>query len=723
MREGMDDMKFKNSKYRIAIDTTTGSICSIISGGKEFVGKRLPLFSFQLRKGGEAVEYTSDSAKKIELTESINCMKATFSGFENYELTFNVEAVFADRIEWHLSFENDTGRCVEWVNFPLIAVPNDLVRTGGSGRLLINSNEGLIIEDMALKEKVFPYRELCYPSRGLGAMFPAVVQSQFMAYYDDRAGLYFAAEDPERSIKGIDYRTDGNGIRLQFKLYPGIESAVTEYEIPFAVVMAFFTGDWHSAAELYRTWFENNLPEGLEKLGHGENMPEWYSDSPLIVTYPVQGIHDMDEPKPNRLFPYDKALPILDGIAEETNSRVMALLMHWEGTAPWAPPYVWPPLGGEKLLHEFADRLHERRFLLGVYCSGVGYTIHSNLNDYGNAERYEKEGLKRFMCAPPDGSDPVSNICQGQRKSYDMCVSQNFTLNTLTDEAAKITTSDLDYIQILDQNHGGTPYFCFSDKHGHPPVPGKWMVEDMRKLLSSLKKAVGDKVLLGCESAASEAYIPHLKLSDNRFNINYHCGRPVPLYGYIYHEYLHNFSGNSVASLDFIDIKKSPDCHRMRVAYSFLAGDLITLVINQDGEIVWSWGERDFSVLPPREPMMQFVKSATAYRRGIGKKYLVFGRMIKPCRVSSQCVPMYKVNFDYSTEYPAVLTTAWTAEDGTKAQFLANYLAKNVTCRIDLSETNGADLLDSDGGILERLNADNIELTVPADSVVMLAIK
>lgn len=250
MREGMDDMKFKNSKYRIAIDKTTGSICSIISGGKEFVGKRLPLFSFQLRKGGKAVEYTSDSAKKIELTESINCMKATFSGFENYELTFNVEAVFADRIEWHLSFENDTGRCVEWVNFPLIAVPNDLVRTGGSGRLLINSNEGLIIEDMALKEKVFPYRELCYPSRGLGAMFPAVVQSQFMAYYDDRAGLYFAAEDPERSIKGIDYRTDGNGIRLQFKLYPGIESAVTEYEIPFAVVMDFFTGDWHSAAEL-----------------------------------------------------------------------------------------------------------------------------------------------------------------------------------------------------------------------------------------------------------------------------------------------------------------------------------------------------------------------------------------------------------------------------------------------------------------------------------------
>lgn len=717
-------MQFENNKYCIALDEKNGSINSLVSNGKEFVGQKLPLFSFQMRKGKDTADYTSDCAEKVTVNKSGDSVSIEYSGFENLDLTFRVRAVFSDRIEWRLSFENNTGMCVEWVNFPLIAVPDDLVRTGGSGRLLIDSNEGLIIEDMALKEKFSPYRELCYPSRGLGAMFPAVVQSQFMAYYDGTAGLYFAAEDPERSIKGVDFRTDGNGIRLQFKLYPGVEANVTGYEIPFAVVMDFFTGDWHSAAELYRTWFENNLPEGLEKLGHGEKMPEWYSDSPLIVTYPVQGIHDMDEPKPNRLFPYDNALPVLDGIAEETNSRIMALLMHWEGTAPWAPPYVWPPLGGEKLLHEFADRLHERKFLLGVYCSGVGYTIHSNLNDYGNEERYEKEGLKRFMCAPPDGSDPVSNICQGQRKSYDMCVSQDFTLNTLTDEAAKIATSDLDYIQILDQNHGGTPYFCFSDKHGHPPVPGKWMVEDMRKLLSSLKKAVGDKVLLGCESAASEAYIPYLKLSDNRFNINYHFGRPVPLYGYIYHEYLHNFSGNSVASLDFIDIKKSPDCHLMRIAYSFLAGDLITLVINQDGEIVWSWGERDFSVLPPRKPMMKFVKCATAYRRGPGKKYLVFGRMAKPCNVEAPGVPMYKVNYDYSTDYPAVLTTAWTEEDGgTKAQFLANYLAEDVKCKIDLSETDGAEIIDENGNVTGHLDGGVKELTVPASSVIMLLLK
>ncbi|MBQ8758226.1 MAG: hypothetical protein IJZ20_00865, partial [Clostridia bacterium] len=619
------------------------------------------------------------------------------------DIAFEVRIDLGDRPEWYISFENNSGMHVEWIDFPQIAVPNDLARNGGSGYIVLDINEGLLIDDIEMREKCpFRYYAPEYPSVGLAGAFPAVVESQFISYYDDTCGLYLAAEDADRSYKSVEAYSCGNGIKLQMRLYPGVGKDTKHFAFDYPVVMDFFKGDWQDAAELYRKWFENNLPEGLKSVEETDNLPEWYYDSPVIVTYPVQGIHDMDVPEPNRLFPYENALPFLEGIAEETGSRVMSLLMHWEGTAPWAPPYVWPPLGGEEMLAKYCKKLHDRNFLLGVYCSGAGFTVHSNLNDYNNEELIEKENLKQYMCAPDDGSEIRSNICQGQRKSYDMCVSQKFTKDILREEAEKMASCGLDYIQILDQNHGGTPYLCYSDNHGHPPVPGKWMVDSMKELLCGLKEAVGDDVLLGCESAAAESYIPYLKLSDNRFNLNYLCGKPVPVYGYIYHKYLHNFSGISVGSLNIIDIEKSPDCHLMRVAYSFLAGDLMTLVINQDGEVVWSWGERDFSVLPERKPLMSFIKTATAYRRGAGKKYLVYGEMIKPCKVECEKVRMYKTNSEYFTEYPAVLTSAWRASDGDTAQLLANYLTRDVVCTVCLPESGGM-LTDENGVCIKKL--------------------
>lgn len=715
-------MIIKNDKYTVELDSL-GAVMSLESGGKQFLKQRLPLLQFMLRDGENTGILTSDDADKAAFTQNGNTAEIKFD-FKNPDISFNATMRFGERIEGSFSFENNTGAYVEWVDFPQVAIPNDLVARGGSGRLVMDINEGLLLEDLSLKEQFYPYkyRNMNYPSEGLYSMFPAVVQSQFLSYYDDIAGIYMAAEDSERTIKGVDFAPLGDAIKIQFRLYPGIQKEEKAFELPFNMVIDFFKGDWCDSAELYRNWFEQNLPENLLPIENNDTLPEWYSDSPLIVTYPVQGIHDTDNSGPNRLFPYNNALPFLDDIADKTSSRVMALLMHWEGTAPWAPPYVWPPIGGAQMLADFGKELHSRDFILGVYCSGISYTLQSNINDFNMQQEYDDKGLSRYMCASSSG-EIVSKTCQAQRKSYDMCISQDFTKNVLWDEAQKMASVGLDYIQILDQNHGGTPYFCFSDKHGHPAVPGGWMVSHMTDFLKKLKGIVGDKVLLGCESAASEAYIPYLNLSDNRFNLNGYVGHFIPLYGYIYHKYLQNFSGNSVCSLDIFDIRRSPDCHMLRVAHSYLAGDFMTLVINQDGEIAWAWGERDFSYLPDRNAVLDFVKVATKYKRGVGKKYLTFGGMIKPCEVKCDTVPMYKTHEERFTEYPVVLTTAWEASDGTRAQFMASYRNRAEEFTIDLTNTCGADLVDENGCVLKTLSAEICSLTIPAHSVQMIVFK
>lgn len=713
-------MIIKNEKYAIEIDAQ-GAIISLESGNKQFIKQRKPLFSLQLRKGAVVKNTDSDNAKNILLEQKDNALELKY---EFKDLCFYVTIILSNRIETTFSFENYTDFYIEWVDFCKVAVPNDLVSTGGSGRLVIDTNEGMLIEDIKLKENFYPYkyRPLNYPSEGLYAMFPAVVQSQFLSYYDDKCGIYIAAEDSTRSVKGIDFEPMGEAIGLQFRLYPGVTPDCEHFKLPYSLVLDFFCGDWYNAAELYRNWFEANLPKNLLPTEQNSALPEWYTDSPLVVTYPVQGIHDMDPSGPNRLFPYNNALPYIDKLSSATGSRILTVLMHWEGTAPWAPPYVWPPIGGADMLADFGRLLHDKKHILGVYCSGISYTLKSNINDYNMESEYINKQLSRYMCASPT-SEIVSKTCQAQRKSYDMCISQEFTKNVLLDQAKKMASSGLDYIQILDQNHGGTPYFCFSDNHGHPAVPGPWMVEHMTDFLKRLKAVVGDNILLGCESAAAESYIPYMNLSDNRFNLNGYVGKFIPLYGYIYHKYLQNFSGNSVCSLDIFDIERSPESYLLRTAHSFLAGDFMTLVINQYGEIAWAWGERDFSVLPDRNSVLEFIKTATAFKRNVGKKYLTFGKMIKPCKVTCEKVKIYKTNAERFTEYPAVLTAAWQASDGSRAQFLANYCTKAQKINLDLCSTNGADMIASNGDIICTLNAEICELEVLANSVNMLVFK
>ncbi len=715
-------MTVTKHNYCIVLDER-GAVCSLVSNGKEFITRRLPLFQFRLGIGEQAPTITADDA--LEITADGQENRVVYH-YRYTELNLSVTVTFGQQIAFAFAFENHTGTPIEWVDLPQLALPNDLVAKGGTGRLLMNINEGLLLENLGAKEAFAPYAHKApeYPSQGLYCVFPAVVQSQFVAYYDDTAGLYMGATDEERTFKGVDFAPlEGDALQPFFRLFPGCETTETDFTLPYTVVVELFQGDWYTAAEIYRTWLETHLPEGMCKMADNPSLPDWYTDSPLVVTYPVQGAFDTDAVIPNRMFPYHNALPHLDRFASITNSRIMALLMHWEGTAPWAPPYVWPPVGGEEMLRSFCDALHERQFLLGLYCSGISYTLQSNLNDYNDEERYRAQNLQSIVCVPPNDGEPVSRTCQAQRKSYDMCISQPFTKQVIQEEVEKIVSTGVDYIQVLDQNHGGTPYLCYSHRHGHPPLPGGWIVEHMTDLLRRLTAVTKGQALLGCESAAAEPYMPYLCLSDNRYNLNYYVGHPVPLYAYLYHEYIYNFTGNGVCSSEVHDHRRSPEGFMLRLAHGCLAGDLLTLTVNQDGKIMWSWGERDMDYRPDEAAVLDFARMATGYRRGVGKPYLTFGRMVRPCPVKADAVGLYSTFSNNPVYHPAVLTTAFAANDGTQAQFLATYRNDEETCTVDLTNTGGATMLDENGAVLAELPAEKVTLTLPAHSLRMLTLR
>ncbi|MBR5602016.1 MAG: hypothetical protein IKW24_05245, partial [Clostridia bacterium] len=536
------------SNMTLTVDFATGQIASLVLGGKQRVAAPAPIFALRLRDAkGNATVYSAKDATAATPTED----GAMYSGFGLQGLCVQVHLTEQKgSAAWRIGVKGlDAEHFVEWVDFPLVTLPalRENNENGDGGQILLPYNEGVLVSDNDHRQQTdFRHWEPEYPSLGCYPIFPNMISSQMMAYLWEDAGLYLGAHDAQRGVKGISFYPENGGTTMQMRLFCGVDFG-QDFTMDYDIVWTAIDGRWESAAELYRDWFAQNLPPRAKKIKDNESLPAWYGECPLVVTYCVRGVHDMDEMSPNALFPYTNALPLLEQIKSRAEARLLVLLMHWEGTAPWAPPYVWPPYGGTENFTAFKDALHAKGDLLGVYCSGFGYTLKSNLvDDYDCTEACERDGLERGMCAGPDGKVAISRICTGQRKGYDICPASEVGHDVLAKAYEPLFDSGIDYAQILDQNHGGGQYFCYSRDHGHPPAPGAWMTENMQKMLNEWNgKANG--MLLGCESAAAEPFMGNLLMSDNRFELNYHIGTPVPLYAYIYHEYLRNFMGNQVS--------------------------------------------------------------------------------------------------------------------------------------------------------------------------------
>ncbi len=672
---------YEYNDMTLSVDFAAGHITSLLINSTERLAATTPLFRVRLRdEAGQTYHYTSyDAADRAE-TESGGRYTSFPAPFEG--LTVTVTLTEADGgASWGISILPDMAAAfAEWVDFPRVTLP-DLKREDpeNGGEVLLPYNEGLLVSSHAERDVTdFRFWEPEYPSLGCYSLFPNMLSSQMMAYLWEDCGLYVGVHDPARGVKALDFFRDRGGTTMQPRIFCGVDFGET-FTTDYPVVWRATDGRWESAAEIYRAWFEANLPPKASKVKDDTTLPDWYEDSPLIVTYPVRGRHDTDDMAPNPMFPYTNALPVLDRIRKATESRLMVILMHWEGTAPWAPPFVWPPYGGVENFNQFKSALHDEGDMLGVYCSGFGYTTKSRLvDDYAPVEYYEENGLEAGMCAGPDGRVAISKICTGQREGYDVCPASPVGRELLDKAYAPLfEESGLDYVQILDQNHGGGQYFCYSKDHGHPPAPGAWMTASMQDMLSGWNEKAPD-MLFGCESAAAEPFIGNLRFSDNRFELNYFTGRPVPLYAYLYHEYLRNFMGNQVCG----DVRGDHEtlCHR--IAYSFAAGDCMTLVLSPDGRIQSYWGQRDLSDLPDPDKVLTFIRNLTRFYREEAKPYLYAGRMIPALPVA--CADRSFIG-NWGTRpftLPVLHSTAWETADGFRAQIVVNPEERDMDCRI-----------------------------------------
>lgn len=107
-----------------------------------------------------------------------------------------------------------------------------------------------------------------------------------------------------------------------------------------------------------------------------------------------------------------------------------------------------------------------------------------------------------------------------------------------------------------------------------------------------------------------------------------------------------------------------------RLAYSFTAGDMPTLVLNPKGFIQSKWGQRDFTELPKEEEVLTLIKNLRAFYLD-NRDFMCFGNMVKPLPYTTQEI-VYPCEYGRSYIAEEVLSTAFEY-DGKKIQIFVNY--------------------------------------------------
>jgi hypothetical protein len=700
-----------NAHITLKIDEVEGELAAVLTpcGVNLLSSVRAPLFRGRWRDAeGRTRDFNASMAVEVVASHELDadgqqglCLRFARVSAEVPEVLVRARLPKDSKISfWSIGITTLGNGYLEWVQFPVVLVPNDLPAKGGTSRVFWPALEGVVIEDAEARDRShMAYQPIEYPNRGWCGYYPGCAPMQFLAYYREAGeGLYFAAQDASHATKEIEYRASGESVELIIKTFPGAPMAGESW-LPFETALGTFTGDWQDAAQMYREWALAHLPHLPPRLAENSDIPQWITDSPIVVTYPVTGVgHHSGPTEPNEYHPFIAAMSHLESLACATDSPLLALLMHWEGTAPWAPPYVWPPLGGADGLSDFARALHSAGHHLGLYCSGLAWTNTADTGSgrYDRRNDLEKDGLIKEMCRGPQGEYSCL-ICNGEgiRLGFDMCAASDFARDVTLGEVRQIASAGVDYIQLLDQNLGGAAYQCHDAAHGHPPAPGPWQTQAMRSLLEHVRDGLAEDghsdVVLGCEAAAAESLLDHLPVNDLRFHMGWWFGRPVPALSFVFHEFCANFMGNQVEAMVLIDRKKSPENLFFRMAYSFSAGDMLTVVLADGGRIHWSWCTKWEEGAPEQPPLREFLRHLNAWRRGPAKEFLVFGRMDKVPQLEGPETLHLDLTDGRSLKYQSVLSSAWLSTDGKRrALIMTNYSDRVQKVRLPLPYTAAA---------------------------------
>ena len=549
-----------------------------------------------------------------------------------------------------------------------------LVKDIDRGKLLADDRLILPLHDGVL----FPA-----PGEELGPRGPTVrypgASMQFLAYYDRRAGLYLATHDPAGNVKELDLASDAETITLCVRhLVP--EVAPGSVTIDYDTVLGGFHGDWHSAADIYHGWAERQW-WCRSKWMDRPDVADWAKAWPSMVK--------LDRYKSDSLTaPYQSLVDVTADFRKLLGQDVVTFFHGW-GKGGWqmgaARIEPHPPWGGADV---FAKAMKDiaaaggRPFVFIM----TDYALEARETDppYNDRATFEKEA-RPFGKMGPDGQILLRQY-RDKHFLARMCPTTKYWKRCLENKTVQLVRLGVPFVQ-MDCFPCTLAQPCYNSAHGHAPGFGRWWFEGYRDILQACRakgKALDADFAMTTEETC-ELFIPNLDFYMNRAHgpprslYDAYRAESIPLFSYIYHEYLPPYAGEGSGTTIPAADRKGSLLNYRGIALSLLWGRLFSVRVMGP-----------YESYRPEPTLLDFYLRAHAAARTYAYDYVVRGRMIRPLAIKTPRLELgywrYWANPPASGRFtsPAVLSAAWQSPAGTRAMLLVNITDRPAAVEVAL---------------------------------------
>ena len=377
---------------------------------------------------------------------------------------------------WRMSLVNHTDWEVDTVAFPAIDgmwlgdtwEDDVLVYPHFAGRKIENPTRELAQPRQIINWKWQEYIKNRQINVGVGKADDRGAYVMRMPYSGSASMLWLDLYDPnENTGLYITCRTSGDhmmGLRAESfgETNPGMGLAILHETCltkgtweSEECVFAFHEGDWHWAADEYRTWF-NSVHEPMPQT----HRPKWFMESAGLMAH-----YDFQYQGGGIVHTF-KDIPHLYDMAQEMGFNHL-LLAGWnrDGFDYGFPHYEINPLLGTE--QELRDALAEVKARGGH----VAFYVNSRLCNVGFED--QQENLEKFAIRKRDGSYYQEKYGAADVSFASMCINSNWrkqlldTVNYLT----HVIGADSMY---LDQLAMATSIKCYNETHEHGCTRNGW---------------------------------------------------------------------------------------------------------------------------------------------------------------------------------------------------------------------------------------------------------